>query len=342
MKRSPNGAAVPRYLVFVLGDGTFVVQWTETHVQELLSGHVRPYRNSDFAHPIHDDELDRLKAAGSVEYYNRGFVWLYALPERRRFVPEPRIQERTSDRIRGYYLNTTLPETELDYARHLLNATGLATSYEAKITSSLVAIFSRNGMPFRNLRDTEQALSHLQTAIPGEFDATVIAFLDLPADSGVVKTAQTADLLDLGSIIAAQTDTSLTEGKRVVVACRTEDHALPVIKLLAEMKMDVHGTTSGRDALELLEDLQPDLLVMDLQLADMHGWQILASLREIDSLQSPLTIVLGDDDTSLDEQSLGLSVARVDAYLARPLSLSRLRHYVWYAFQQQAAREAAS
>ncbi|MFN8561102.1 MAG: hypothetical protein U0703_05635 [Anaerolineae bacterium] len=52
-----NGSAVPRYQVFVLGDGAFVVQWTETSVQDMLSGAYREYQFQDFGHRITDAEL---------------------------------------------------------------------------------------------------------------------------------------------------------------------------------------------------------------------------------------------------------------------------------------------
>ncbi len=336
MTRSRNGSAVSRHLIFLLDDGTAVVQWSDRQVQELLSGKYRPYSDAEFGRPISDYELRQLQDGGSIEYFNRTYVWLFALSEARRFVPEPRVQERSTNRVRGYYLNTTLPAESLERVQTALVVAGLSQRYRAVVRADLVAVASMD-MPLLQLKYAEQVLQQLQASEPALFQQSVIAFVDLPARNGQYRRAGTSELLDLSHIIAAQTDTELTEGKRAVIVSRSPEAAAELESLLHDMKMTTWVTSNGRDALALLEDMRPDLLVMELQLSDMHGWQLLARLREINTLGNLVTVIIAEQGTSPDGQSFGLGVARVNVFLVKPFSRSRLRQNIWQAFNRRAA-----
>lgn len=99
-----SGSAILRVRVFVLADGTSVVQWDEKRVQELLSGQYRHYDHQrDFGHAITDYELNILKSNGRVEHYTQKFVWLFPLPEAGRY--QRKVLDGLS-KTRGYYLTT--------------------------------------------------------------------------------------------------------------------------------------------------------------------------------------------------------------------------------------------
>jgi CheY-like chemotaxis protein len=344
MKRIQSGSAVPRHLVFVLADGSFVVQWNEAFVQDLLNGRNRPFKEHDFGHNISDYELVQLQAAGRVEQFNRNYIWLFSLPEQNRFIPEPRTQEQMRDRIRGYYLNTTLPDAQLDQINEALLHIGLEGEFRAANRSELVVVFSRNGMPFVNLKDAEHAQQHLKAKSPDLFKASVIAFVDMPFRNGMYKdqTTSTSELLDLSSIIAGQTDTSLTEAKTAVVACTDAAEYSGIVTMLKGMKLNVQVATNGQDALMLLEDLEPGLLVMDMHVSDTHAWQMLAKIREIGTLRRMITVIVADASGSDGEQSFGIGIAKVDVYATKPISLSRLRHDIWVAFRRQSADDTST
>lgn len=334
-----NGSAVPRHHLFVLDDGTPVVQWAERQVQEILTGKYRVLEAGAYGRALSDRELRQLQAAGRVEYFNHAYVWLYPLPESKRFVPEPRTLERSADRVRGYYLNTTLPPQARDAVQAALVAAGLAHRYQADIRADLVAVVSLD-TPLLQLKYAEQVQEQLRNSAPELFAHSVIAFVDLPAQNGHYRRAGTSELLDLSHIIAAQTETDLTAGKRALVACRDEESCAGLLAMLHEMKITTRVTTSGRDALGILEEWHPHLLVMELQLADMHGWQMLARLRENNATGDLVTVVIAEQGTSPDGQSFGLGVARVNVFMVKPFSMARLRQNIWLAFKRRAPDEA--
>ncbi len=72
---------------------------------------------------------------------------------------------------------------------------------------------------------------------------------------------------------------------------------------------------------------------MDLLLSDMHGWEMLGKMKEIDSLRNMVTIVLAEGSMS-NQQSFALTVAKVDIYLVKPVSRARLRQNIWMSLKK--------
>ncbi|NWF68180.1 MAG: response regulator [Chloroflexi bacterium] len=333
MKKVFNGSAVPRHLVFILKDGSFTVQWDEHRVQELLTGRYRPYQTEDFGHAITDYELNQLKAAGRVEHYNKYFVWLYSLPEQGPAQFEPRPQEARLNRVRTYYLNTTRPKTELRAIEAALSELRLGDDFFARIRGDLVVILGKNGAPFRQLTDTEKAQKHLQSAAPDVFNDLVIAFVETPVEDNDYRwqTEPGADgeVIDPELIHDSQHDLSVTAGKRVVLVVSDDHEREAFCDLLLDMKLDLRVAATGADAIHLIEDFHPHLLLMDLQLPDMHGWRMLNKVKETGRLDDLATIVVAEHTSSADEQTFALTVARIDVFLVKPLSMARLRQNVW-------------
>ncbi|MCJ7534710.1 MAG: hypothetical protein MUO57_04170 [Anaerolineales bacterium] len=84
----PSGVPIDRQWIFVLDDGSPVVDWGDDLIQDLLSGDFSASNREDAGHPIRDDELEMLKRAGRIERYDSRHVYIYALPER----PRPTIE----------------------------------------------------------------------------------------------------------------------------------------------------------------------------------------------------------------------------------------------------------
>jgi two-component system, chemotaxis family, response regulator Rcp1 len=102
----------------------------------------------------------------------------------------------------------------------------------------------------------------------------------------------------------------------------------------------IQAVTDGAEAMSLLEDRRtdevesfPDLLLLDLNVPYVHGFEILEQLREDSALSALPVIVLtrSDDETDIAE-SYGLSA---NAYLTKPddhdefVSLARAVEEFW-------------
>jgi hypothetical protein len=83
-----NGVPIDRQWIYVLEDGRSIIDWGDDLVQDLLSGDFITNVDSDYSHPIRDDELELLKRAGRVERFTTRHVYIFSLPER----PRPTIE----------------------------------------------------------------------------------------------------------------------------------------------------------------------------------------------------------------------------------------------------------
>ncbi len=324
MIKAHNGSAVPRYQVFVLGDGSFVVQWTDTSVQDLLTGQYRDYKPIEFGHRMIDDELERLKDASVIEDFDHAYVWIYALPEEHRFATQ-RTQQSRFQRTRAYYINTTLPASHLGDVQALFDESGFADDYCACEHEILVAVVGRDTLPFNSLHDAESAQRKLNQQFPDLLQNAVVAFTESGSD--LTESGDEEELIDLDALIASQTDTTITKDKSALVVCTDDAQRQAITDLFAAMKMDAVGVETGQQALNLLEETPFDVFVMDLQLGDMHGWAVLGKIREMGDAEQMRVIALAEP--SVGDQVFALTVAKVDIYLRKPVSIARLRQGVW-------------
>ena len=98
-----------------------------------------------------------------------------------------------------------------------------------------------------------------------------------------------------------------------------EDHAdmIDLVKLIVEPKgFQVIGAIGGREGLEIIQREVPDLVLLDLMMPDMDGWEVHRRMKADERLRDIPVIVVTAKDKPID-QVLGLHVAKVDAYLVK-------------------------
>ncbi len=74
---------------------------------------------------------------------------------------------------------------------------------------------------------------------------------------------------------------------------------------LKPLDVVVVGVTDGRDALARFRDVQPDLVLLDIALPGVSGWDILAELRSIDDAAGvPVIIVTAHGQSDWEAAAL--------------------------------------
>jgi two-component system, OmpR family, KDP operon response regulator KdpE len=97
---------------------------------------------------------------------------------------------------------------------------------------------------------------------------------------------------------------------------------------LTEIGHAVDVASGGRDALKKVNHAAPDLVLLDLNLPDMPGFEVLERLRA-QSFTVPVLIVSGNTDPLMVEAARALGA--VD-YLTKPFSIDRLTQAVEMVF----------
>ena len=89
---------------------------------------------------------------------------------------------------------------------------------------------------------------------------------------------------------------------------------------LRHLGFDVHPVASGREALEAVPSVKPDLVVLDVMLPDLDGFEVCRRLRS-DGSKTPVLFLTAKDAT--EDKVRGLTLGG-DDYLVKPFSLEEL------------------
>jgi diguanylate cyclase (GGDEF)-like protein len=137
-----------------------------------------------------------------------------------------------------------------------------------------------------------------------------------------------------GASANSQTVPQLSRRRLVMlIASSAEVHAL-VDSQLSDLNAQVHHAYSFSDGLLQLNDCSPDLVLVDYQLVDSDGLELLRSCGSRAHARPPSVIVL----TGTDEErtaSLAIDPGAID-FLHEPFGAAELRARVWTALQTQA------
>jgi two-component system catabolic regulation response regulator CreB len=67
--------------------------------------------------------------------------------------------------------------------------------------------------------------------------------------------------------------------KPVIVSVEDEEGIYELLRLTIEpLPVEFHHAFNGYDAIELITQVKPDLLIMDIGLPDMNGWDVLKTI----------------------------------------------------------------
>ncbi|HDQ71825.1 MAG TPA: response regulator transcription factor [Chloroflexi bacterium] len=116
----------------------------------------------------------------------------------------------------------------------------------------------------------------------------------------------------------------MAEEKKTVVCIEDEPEMIDLVKLILGRKgFDLVGAVGGREGLETVRKLRPDLVLLDLMMPDMDGWEVYQQMKADDELKGIPVIVVTAKAQSIDKV-LGLHIAKVDDYVTKPFGPQEL------------------
>jgi two-component system response regulator VicR len=99
-----------------------------------------------------------------------------------------------------------------------------------------------------------------------------------------------------------------------------EKEILDLIRLILTRKgYEVIAAIGGEEGLAKARSAKPDLILLDLMMPDMDGWEVFHRIRSDANLAEVPVIVVTARAQSID-RVLGLHVARVNDYLSKPFT----------------------
>lgn len=124
--------------------------------------------------------------------------------------------------------------------------------------------------------------------------------------------------------IAKDPTIAQAQEKPTVVCIDDEPDMIGLIRLvLAKQNFEFVGATSGREGLETVRKLKPQLVLLDLMMPDMDGWEVYQQMKIDDDLKDIPVIIVTAKSESIDKV-LGLHIAKVDDYVTKPFGPNEL------------------
>jgi two-component system, OmpR family, response regulator VicR len=123
--------------------------------------------------------------------------------------------------------------------------------------------------------------------------------------------------------------------KRKVLCVEDEPDMIELVRLILEREgFEVVGAVGGQEGLEAVRREKPDLILLDLMMPDMDGWEVYRQVRADPKLKQTPVIVVTAKAQSIDKV-LGLHIAKVDDYVTKPFGPQEL---LWSVEKVFAAR----
>lgn len=119
--------------------------------------------------------------------------------------------------------------------------------------------------------------------------------------------------------------------QKVVVYIEDEPELIDLLRLiLSNEKLVLEHALDGRKGLELVHQLKPDLVILDLMLPDIEGWDIFQAMQEDTSLKDIPVVVITVRTEGLME-GVWPQVQQLAGYLVKPFTVQDLREVVGQA-----------
>ena len=105
-----------------------------------------------------------------------------------------------------------------------------------------------------------------------------------------------------------------------ILCIEDEPEMIDLMRLiLGRRGFSVKGAAGGIEGLRMVRAERPDLVLLDLMMPDMDGWEVYQQMKADENTKNIPVIVVTAKAQSIDKV-LGLHIAKVDDYLAKPFS----------------------
>lgn len=109
-----------------------------------------------------------------------------------------------------------------------------------------------------------------------------------------------------------------------VVCIEDEPEMIDLVRLiLARKGFEVIGAPGGEEGLRVVEQLRPQLILLDLMMPDLDGWEVYQRIKSNPEVNQIPVIVVTAKAQSIDKM-LGLHIAKVDDYITKPFGPAEL------------------
>ncbi len=118
---------------------------------------------------------------------------------------------------------------------------------------------------------------------------------------------------------------------RVLVVDNEVEFASTLAERLRLRKIDTESVFCGEDALLAVDRFQPDVIILDLDMPDMSGLEVLSQVKATDP---SIEVILLTGHGSFDAGLTGMELGAFD-YIIKPVDLAQLMEKITEAYEKR-------
>ena len=122
-----------------------------------------------------------------------------------------------------------------------------------------------------------------------------------------------------------------TRKMRVLVVDNEVEFASTLADRLCLRKIEAESVFSGEDTMPAVSRLQPDVIILDLDMPDMSGLEVLSQVKATDP---SIEVILLTGHGSFDAGLTGMELGAFD-YLVKPVDLAQLMEKITEAYSKR-------
>lgn len=112
-----------------------------------------------------------------------------------------------------------------------------------------------------------------------------------------------------------------------VLAVEDDADTLQLMRMvLRDLPLEIVQAGTGAEAIAFLKREAPELIFLDINLPDMHGWDVLDQLKSDERFKQTRVIVLTSHSDPV-HRLIG-TLQPITAYLTKPVAAAQLRQHV--------------
>ncbi len=112
----------------------------------------------------------------------------------------------------------------------------------------------------------------------------------------------------------------MTDEIKQILCIEDEPEMIDLIRIILNRhNFNVQGADGGREGLEMVKKSPPDLILLDLMMPDVDGWEVYQQIKA-DEKTSHIPVIIVTAKAQNIDKVLGLHIAKVDDYISKPFS----------------------
>jgi len=121
--------------------------------------------------------------------------------------------------------------------------------------------------------------------------------------------------------------------KKSVLIIEDEKHIAEAQSLILSEFYRVHHAPDGAKGVEMANKLKPDVILLDIMLPKMNGYEVCRKIRGNAELKGTKIVMVTAKNQQIDENT-GISIG-ADDYIMKPFEADELKHVVEQVLNQK-------